>query len=120
MRTTMTLVLAGVVGLCGMMRAQAQPAHARVVEITAKKYEFDARKIEVKAGETLELHLTSLDAKHGFECKDLGVQKVTFEKGKPATVTFTAGKPGTYEFKCASFCGMGHGKMKGEIVVTPR
>ena len=35
------------------------------------------------------------------------------------TVSFTPDKPGTYEFKCARFCGMGHGRMKGEIVVGP-
>jgi plastocyanin len=73
-------------------------------EITAKKYEFDVPRIEMKVGETIELTLNSLDAKHGFECKELGVSNVT--------------KPGTYAFKCANFCGMGHGKMKGEIVVS--
>jgi heme/copper-type cytochrome/quinol oxidase subunit 2 len=52
-------------------------------------------------------------------CKELGLEKVVFTKEEPATVTFTPDKPGTYPFKCARFCGLGHGKMKGEIVVTP-
>ena len=43
----------------------------------------------------------------------------TFESGKPASLTFTATKAGTYEFRCANFCGMGHGKMKGQIIVSP-
>jgi cytochrome c oxidase subunit 2 len=95
---------------------QGQP---RKIDVTAKKFEFDVPRIETKVGETVELTLNSLDTKHGFECKDLGIKKVTFESGKPAKVTFTATKAGTYEFKCANFCGMGHGKMKGEIVVSP-
>jgi hypothetical protein len=33
----------------------------------------------------------------------------------PRKITVTAKK---YEFKCAKFCGFGHGKMKGEILVT--
>jgi len=70
-------------------------------------------------GETIGLSLNSVDAKHGFECKDLGIQKVTFEKEKPVTLTFTASTPGTFEFKCANFCGFGHGRMKGQIVVSP-
>ena len=105
--------------VCGVSADQNQAAPSRTVDITAKKYEFDVPRIEMKVGETIELTLNSLDAKHGFECKELGVKKVTFEKGQPAHVTVTATKPGTYEFKCANFCGMGHGKMKGEIVVSP-
>jgi cytochrome c oxidase subunit II len=120
MRKAIAVMAAGVVGLaCAMAAAQDQPAHARVIEITAKKYAFDPPRIEMKVGETVELHLASLDVKHGFECKDLGLQKVTFEKGKPATLTVAPDKPGIYDFKCANFCGMGHGRMKGQIVVSP-
>ena len=120
MRNTITFILI-VTGtlVCGVRAAQNQVAQPRKVEITAKKYEFDVPRIEVKVGETIELTLTSVDTKHGFECKDLGIKKVTFENGKPASVTFTATTAGTYEFKCANFCGMGHGRMKGQIIVSP-
>jgi cytochrome c oxidase subunit 2 len=89
------------------------------ITVTAKKYEFSPSTIEVKAGQPVEITFQSEDTKHGFECKELGLEKVVFEKDKPETVTFTPEKPGTYEFKCARFCGMGHSKMKGQIVVTP-
>ena len=88
------------------------------ITVTAKKYEFSPSTIEVKAGQPVEITLQSEDTTHGFECKELGIEKVVFEKDKPGTVTFTAEKPGTYEFKCAKWCGFGHGKMKGQIVVT--
>ena len=67
----------------------------------------------------MEITFTSEDTKHGFVSKDLKIEKIVFTKESPGKVTFTAEKPGTYAFKCARFCGMGHGKMKGEIVVTP-
>ncbi|MFN2386945.1 MAG: cupredoxin domain-containing protein [Thermoanaerobaculia bacterium] len=102
-----------------LVAAAAYAAETRKITVVAKKYEFMPSRIEVKAGEPVELTFESEDTKHGFSVKELDVEKVTFEKGKPATVTFTPQKPGTYEFKCAKFCGMGHSKMKGEIVVTP-
>ena len=120
MRNTITFILIVTATLvCGAQAAQDQVIQPRKVEITAKKYEFDNRRIEMRVGETVELTLNSLDTKHGFECKELGIKKVTFENGKPVSVTLTATKAGTYEFKCANFCGMGHGKMKGQIIVSP-
>ncbi len=93
-------------------------AEPRKITITAKKYEFNPKRIELKAGETVEITLQSEDATHGFTCKELGVEKIIYEKDKPQTVTITPQTPGTYEFKCAKWCGFGHGKMKGEFVVT--
>jgi cytochrome c oxidase subunit 2 len=120
MHKSLALALIGIAAvMIGIAAAQDQPAQPRKLDVTAKKYEFDVSRIEMKVGETVELTLNSLDTKHGFECKELGIQKVTFEKDKPATVTLTAAKPGTYAFKCANFCGMGHGRMKGQIVVLP-
>jgi cytochrome c oxidase subunit 2 len=119
MRKPRALVLctaaAVVLGLVGALQAQ----DPQKITVTAKKYEFSPAKIEVKVGQPVELTFQSEDTKHGFECKELGIEKVVFDKDKPETVTFTPEKPGTYEFKCAKFCGMGHGKMKGSIVVSP-
>ena len=98
--------------------APAQASEARKITVTAKKYEFTPSRIELKAGEPVEITFESEDTKHGFVCKDLKLEKVVFEKDKPVTVKFTPEKAGTYEFHCANFCGFGHGKMKGEIVVS--
>jgi cytochrome c oxidase subunit 2 len=97
---------------------QAVP-ETRKIEVVAKKYSFEPSRIELKVGEPVEITFRSTDTKHGFVSKELGLEKVVFSKDEPATVSFTPDKPGTYEFKCARFCGMGHGKMKGEIVVVP-
>jgi cytochrome c oxidase subunit 2 len=113
-RASIAVVAAAV--LSGSFLLQAQ--EPQKITVTARKYEFSPSTIEVKAGTPVEITFQSEDTKHGFECKDLGIEKVVFDKDKPETVTFTPEKPGTYEFKCAKFCGMGHGKMKGSIVVT--
>lgn len=96
----------------------AQDPEARKITVTAKKYEFSPSRIELKVGEPVEILFQSEDTKHGFSCKELGLEKVVFTKEEPQTVRFTPDKPGTYPFKCAKFCGLGHGKMKGEIVVA--
>jgi cytochrome c oxidase subunit 2 len=119
MKVTRTVRSALLAFLVLPLLLQAAPPEPRKIEIVAKKYSFEPSHIELKAGEPVEITLRSEDTKHGFVSKDLNLEKVVFSKDKPATVAFTPDKPGTYAFKCARFCGMGHGKMKGEIVVTP-
>jgi cytochrome c oxidase subunit 2 len=115
---SIALGMAGLLAAALFASAQDPAAEPRKITVTAKKYEFSPARIELKVGEPVEITFQSDDTKHGFTCKELGVEKVIFEKDKPETVKITPEKAGTYEFKCAKFCGMGHGKMKGEIVVT--
>jgi cytochrome c oxidase subunit II len=115
MRKALPLLLAAILVGTALV-AQAAP---RKIDVVARKFSFEPARIEVKVGEPVEIVFTSADTKHGFACKELGLEKVVFSKDEPAKVTFTPEKPGTYEFKCAKFCGLGHGKMKGEIVVVP-
>ncbi|HSE64644.1 MAG TPA: cupredoxin domain-containing protein [Thermoanaerobaculia bacterium] len=114
-----TLVLSLLLLAIGFPAAPASAEEPRKIEVVAKKFAFEPSRIEVRAGEPVEITFRSLDTKHGFACKQLGLEKVVFTKDEPATVRFTPEKAGTYPFKCARFCGLGHGKMKGEIVVLP-
>ena len=102
----------------GLAQDAAPTAAPRKITITARKYEFNPAKIEMKVGEPVEITLQAEDATHGFTCKDLGVDKVVVEKGHGKSFVVTPQKAGTYEFKCAKWCGFGHGRMKGEILVT--
>ena len=81
-------------GLAGAAVAaeQAAPSGVRKFTMTAKNYEFDPSVITVKKGEKVRL-------------------------GDPTTIEFTADKAGTFEFKCSVYCGLGHRKMKGKLVV---
>jgi cytochrome c oxidase subunit II len=115
--------IAGFVGLAALLTISpllvARQSEPRKITVVAKKYKFEPNHIELKVGEPVEITFQSLDARHGFSCKDLKLEKVIFTKDSPGKLTFTPDKAGTFKFKCAHFCGLGHPKMKGEIVVAP-
>jgi cytochrome c oxidase subunit 2 len=98
--------------------AQTPAASAEVHEIqmTAKRYEFDPNVITVKKGERVRLIITALDRDHGFKLEDFGINQV-LTKGDPTFIELTADKTGTFVFKCSQFCGLGHRKMKGKLVL---
>ena len=84
--------------------------------MTAKKYEFDPAVIKVKKGEPVKLIITALDRDHGFKLEAFHIDQ-KLEKGKAVEVEFTADQVGTFPFQCSRFCGKGHRKMKGELIV---
>jgi len=89
---------------------------ATEIQMTAKKYEFSPSTIRVKAGQHVKLVITAVDHVHGFKVEALHIDQ-TLEKGEATTVEFTATQPGTFPFECSHFCGLGHKKMNGELIV---
>ena len=86
------------------------------IKVTAKKYQFDPSVITVKKGDHVKLVITALDRDHGFKLEAFNIDQ-KLKKGDPATIEFTADKAGTFPFQCSDFCGLGHRKMKGKLVV---
>jgi cytochrome c oxidase subunit 2 len=107
----------------------------QVIEVFAKKYEYSPSPIRVKRGVKVQLRITSLDKTHGFKINlspegsekksepglvfSSNVDCFELEKGVPTVVEFVARTPGTYSFHCCNRCGIGHGGMKGQLVVEP-
>ena len=107
----------------------------QVIEVTAKKYEYSPSPIRVKLGAKVQLKITSLDRTHGFKINlypdgadakgDPGLlfssaeDCFKIEPGAPTVVEFIAHIAGTYSFHCCNRCGLGHGEMKGQLVVEP-
>ena len=107
----------------------------QVIEMSAKKYEFSPSPVRVKRGAKVQLRITALDRTHGFKINfnpdgsDLkGNPGLVFssnedcfklEKGIPSVVQFVTRTPGTYSFHCCNRCGLGHGGMKGQLMVEP-
>jgi heme/copper-type cytochrome/quinol oxidase subunit 2 len=103
-------------GVWGQEPAPGGSGETREVQMTAKKYQFSPAVIQAKQGEHIKLIITATDHDHGFECGAFHINQL-LKKGKPTTIEFTADKPGTFSFHCSHFCGMGHLKMKGQIIV---
>ena len=112
------VVIVPVAFLAVLALAQGPVASTEVHEIqmTAKKYEYNPNVITVKKGERVKLVITALDRDHGFRLEAYGIDQ-KLKKGEATTIEFTADKAGTFEFKCSVYCGHGHGKMKGKLVV---
>jgi len=92
----------------------------RAFEMIASRFRFEPETLEVTEGERVRLTLRSTDTEHGFSVRKLNLKVAVPKTGEAVTVEFVAGKAGIYEFKCSEYCGSGHGRMKGRIVVTPR
>jgi cytochrome c oxidase subunit II len=108
-------------------------ANTKTIEVSAKKYEFSPAEIRVAKGTHVELKVHSVDDTHGIKldvypesAKDKGTPGLVFDhpdqngkvsKGADQVLDFVAQTPGTYDFKCAKFCGFGHDKMKGKLIV---
>ncbi|MGH9449182.1 MAG: cupredoxin domain-containing protein [Terriglobia bacterium] len=86
------------------------------IRMTAKKYAFTPKIINVRKGERVRLIVTALDREHGFKLAAFGIDQKLM-KGVPTTIEFTADKTGTFSFSCSVFCGIGHRHMRGKLVV---
>jgi cytochrome c oxidase subunit 2 len=89
-------------------------------EVTASRYAFDPARIEVKQGDVVELVLRSADTDHGLAIKAYGVKVAIPKGGESVGVAFVASHVGTFPIECSEYCGSGHKRMKGELVVTEK
>ncbi len=116
LRGVLWLTLLGLAA-AGVRSLAASAPDTRRFEITASRYAFDPARIEVRQGDVVELVLRSLDTDHGMAIKAYGVKVAIPKGGERVGVSFVAGQPGTFPFECSEYCGSGHKRMKGELVV---
>lgn len=114
-RRLSVLLVAGLFAVLAVSLAQ-ENSDAREITMTAKKYEFSPSEIRVHQGEKIKLSITALDRKHGFKIEALDIDR-ELPKGEVVTIEFTASQVGTFPIACSKFCGFGHGRMKGQLVV---
>ena len=91
-------------------------AEPRVVELTAKRFEFSPSEVHLRKGEPVTLRIASADVTHGLYMKALGID-AEIERGKTTEVTFTPQVAGRFTAICDHFCGAGHGNMHMVFVV---
>ncbi|HUG53210.1 MAG TPA: cupredoxin domain-containing protein [Vicinamibacteria bacterium] len=92
----------------------------RRFEVTASRYKFEPPLLEVTEGERVLVTLRSNDVEHGWAIKKLKLKTVVPSGGQAVHLEFVAGKPGTYVITCSEYCGKGHSRMTGKLVVKPR
>jgi cytochrome c oxidase subunit 2 len=96
----------------------AEPTQApRIIEITAKQFEFVPGEIHTNVGETITLKITSIDVAHSFAIPQLGIDEKLFPN-QTTEVTLTPDKAGRFSFFCSVYCGAGHSDMRGILVVN--
>jgi cytochrome c oxidase subunit II len=121
-----TVVAIGMAAILGAATAEARPAQPeptgqrlKSFEVKASRFKFEPAVLEVTEGDTVLLTLRSADTIHGLTIKALGVKIVIPKTGEPVQVRFVAPRAGTFEITCSEYCGSGHRRMKGQLVVAP-
>ena len=101
------------------------PVSTTVVNLTAEQFRwrFDGggTSFTMRAGQTYEVHMRTLDVTHGFSgLSEIGLQQAALRPGSAEIVEIarpTAAQIGMHSFVCDIFCGSGHG-FQGSIQVT--
>ena len=72
--------------------------------------------LKLRKGETYRIHLSSMDLQHGFS---LQPQNMNFQvlPGYDHVLTMTPTSSGEFTIVCNEFCGIGHDRMIGKILV---
>jgi cytochrome c oxidase subunit II len=117
-----TILLAGVceIGLAAvpaMINLTLANDNPKVIEITAKKFEFTPDEITLKRGQPVILRLTSSDRIHGFFSKALKFD-TDIPPGKTTDVAITPDTVGDFKIICDHYCGTGHGNMNMKATVV--
>ncbi|HUE42480.1 MAG TPA: cupredoxin domain-containing protein [Candidatus Sulfotelmatobacter sp.] len=116
-----TMLLASAVGIAVAVFAPkgnlARADNPKVIEITAKKFEFSPSEITIKKGEPVILRLSSSDRVHGFMSKPLKID-TDIPSDTTKDVAVTPDTAGNFTVICDHYCGTGHGNMKMKVTVV--
>lgn len=86
------------------------------IKLEAYQYGFSPDPVVVKKDDIVRLTVTSRDIAHGIYIKEYGI-KLSVKKGETKKVEFFADKIGKFDIKCSVYCGSGHSKMRGQLIV---
>jgi len=93
------------------------------VYMTAVRSHFTPDIVRVKQGDTVHLHVTSVeqakDATHGIAIGGQNIN-VSLEPGKHCNIVFKVDKAGVFPFYCTEFCSALHLEMAGYLLVEPK
>jgi cytochrome c oxidase subunit 2 len=111
--------LAVIAAAGGLLVAPVAASAHTTVNIVASNWKFTPNTIELHAGETVTLRVTSSEGVHGLQSDELGIPLTTITPGTFTTVQVTPKKAGKYVLHCAIMCGPGHPDMTLTVNVVP-
>ncbi len=114
---TAVIFLVFVVGVIFLLKSSAlgnivKNTEPEIKEFTLKafKYGYTPDTITVNKGDKVKIIIENTDVPHGIRVPDFNI------KGENL-VEFSANKTGEFTWYCAVYCGEGHMKMKGKLIV---
>lgn len=93
------------------------PPDPQVVNVIARRFEFEPSTITVAVGQPVRLMVRSEDGVHGLEIKKFKVNKDIPRGGEPIIINFTPTAVGEFPIMCSEYCGDHHDDMRGTLVV---
>ncbi|MDP2925116.1 MAG: cupredoxin domain-containing protein [Nanoarchaeota archaeon] len=83
-----------------------------IKEFTVKAFKFGYTPdiITVNKGDKVKIKIQNTDVPHGVRIPSLNLKN-------NSQIEFTADKTGEFDWYCAVYCGEGHMKMKGKLIV---
>lgn len=122
--TLMTLAIF-VWGAYVYVHAATPPAGARTIYVVGKQWMWkiqhpfgrrEINELHLPMGEPIKLVMTSQDVIHSFFVPAFRVKQDVIPD-RYTTLWFEATEPGEYRLECAEYCGAGHARMHGRVVV---
>lgn len=93
----------------------AQPAPGTDIYLVARMWSWYPV-LKLQQGETYRLHLSSMDLQHGLSLQPLNINFQALP-GYDHVITLTPTTSGEFTIVCNEFCGIGHDRMIGKILV---
>jgi nitrous-oxide reductase len=87
--------------------------------VTARRFAFEPRRIDVQQDDLIRIELRTLDIAHSMTIDAYRIAK-RVSPGVPVTFEFRASQAGTFPFYCGLKTDDGCTQMRGELVVRPR
>ena len=91
------------------------PTGATVIAV-GMMFAFNPAEIRVPAGKPVTFRLTSADVTHGFQIVGTNANTMVVP-GYVSQFTTTFTHPGEYLIVCNEYCGLGHHRMFGKLIV---
>ncbi len=103
--------------LTGIGASAGRADSTRRVALVASRFAFSAPEVRAQRGETITFVLSSPDFMHGFSLPELSA-RIDIPPGKPVELTLRSLPAGRFVYLCDNFCGEGHDRMSGFLLVA--